>query len=153
MYSANYLLAFKKSKGKRVKNRRKTDRTPKLYALISAILLIPNLLAAETIIREIDSPPDVSTLIGTPVIQKAYMALPISCRKELQFRLRQRGFVRLNADGRWSDEIAAGLLEFVRATGPGSTLVYNLQSVPGAKGLIWSIASSEANCPQPPYAS
>ena len=34
MYSANYLLAFKKSKGKRVKNRRKTDRTPKLYALI-----------------------------------------------------------------------------------------------------------------------
>ena len=129
-------------------NRRKTNGIPKLCALISAILLIPNLLAAETIIREIGSPPDVSTLIGTPVIQKAYMALPISCRKELQSRLLQQGFVRLNADGRWSDEIAAGLLEFVRATGPGSTLVYNLQSVPGAKGLIWSIASSEAKLPE-----
>lgn len=136
-----------------MKNRMRIIGILKLCFLCSMSITAPTILEAEPEKDSVILPPHISKFVGTPVIKEAYNDIPLSCRKELQIQLRRKGFLTLESDGRWSDEITAGVIKLVRATGPVTTLVYNLQTVSGAKGLIWSIAASGTTCPSPPFDS
>lgn len=124
-----------------------------LCLLCSIAFTAPTMVKAEPEKDRVILPPHISRFVGTSVIEKAYREVPLSCRKELQAQLTRQGFLAMDPDGRWSDQITDGVIDFVRATGPGTTLVYNLQTVSGAKGLIWSIALFDTTCPTPPYDS
>lgn len=76
-------------------------------------------------------------------MEKAFKALPSSCRKAVQRELALTGLAVVPADGAWSLRVAEGMVRYVSSFVP---LAHGWHTMDGATGLYRNVAPSEPSC-------
>lgn len=87
--------------------------------------------------------PEVSDATIVPMAT-AFAEVPVECRMAVQQRLKRLEMYKGAANGQWSADLGQGLIAYVHATG---NMAYGWPSVPGSKGILWSVAGGNPSCP------
>lgn len=110
---------------------------------IAMLAATPNLTLAGPRNTAVQPLPEVSEATIAPMAT-AFAEMPLGCRIAVQEKLQQHGWYRGVVDGRWSIELGQGLIAWVHETG---NLAYGWPTVPGSKGILWSVAGDLERCP------
>ncbi len=84
------------------------------------------------------------------VMARAFGAVPVTCRIQVQKALAVGKFYNGPINGIWGPETAAAIRGYAASAG---NLGYGFPSIKGAKGILWHIGFEEIDCPMPPYTS